>query len=84
MLNFITQARWGQAYEFLMSGSPPVFAQLLAVNAMFVLFFAVRRAADAEPLSGIFLLLTQLVFLAANLVVLLQREIEVWFRSMAW
>lgn len=78
MLDYISRAGWDQALGFLAAGSPPVYLKLLAINAMFLAFHAIRRAAGASPLSGSMLFLGQLVVLGANLFVLFEPQVTVF------
>lgn len=81
MLDYIMNARWDQAYNFLLSGAPPVYVRLFAVNGLFLLLFILRKLAGARPMSEIASLATQFYLLVANVIVLFQTEIEVYLRS---
>jgi hypothetical protein len=81
MLDYIMNARWDQAYNFLLSGDPPMYIRLLAVNALFLLLFLIRKVAGARPMSDVSSLLTQFSLLAANIIVLFQSDIEVYLRG---
>lgn len=78
MLSFLDRIRWGQTYDFLVSGSPPIFIRLMLLNALFMALYAVRRAAGAAPMSIAMALFTQLVVIGANLAVIYQREVTTY------
>ena len=81
MLDYIMSARWDQAYNFLLSGQPPMYIRLLALNGLFVLLFFIRKAAGAEPMSERAALFTQICLLAANILVLFQGDVERYVRQ---
>lgn len=76
MPNFFDQAQAGDVYVFLTSGSPPIFVRLMALNALFLGMYAVRKASGAEPMSAWATLLVQLGALGCNLLVLYQAQVE--------
>ena len=78
MLEYLYLARWDQAFSFLQAGSPPIYVRLIAVNAVFLALYAVRKAAGGEAMSPGISLFAQLVVLGANLLILFQREVEVY------
>ena len=49
MLELFTRTRWDQAQDFLLSGDPPMYARLIALNAFFVVLFLIRRFKGAKP-----------------------------------
>jgi hypothetical protein len=79
MLEYLYLARWDQTFLFLQSGSPPIYVRLLALNAVFLALYAVRKAAVGVAMSPGMSLFAQLFALGANLLILFQREVEVYF-----
>ena len=75
MLELFTRTRWDQAQDFLISGDPPMYARLLALNAFFVVLFLIRRFKGAKPLSSFGLFGVQCLLLVANLLLMLQNDI---------
>lgn len=75
MLDYLNDVPWHQANEFLMSGKPPVIVRLLALNAIFLAIFAVRRAAGAKPMAIGGAFLVQLAVLCANLLLIWQQPV---------
>ena len=76
MLDYLYRARWDQALTFLASGSPPVFVRLMAVNALFLAIYAIRKSVGAPPMTVGMGLFMQLLALGANLLVLYQQEVQ--------
>ena len=75
-------AKWGQTVGFLTAGSPPMYVRLIALNALFLGLYAIRKAAGAQPMSAGATLFVQMGVLAANLLVLFQPEAETFIRSL--
>ena len=73
MLELFTRTRWDQAQDFLLSGDPPMYARLIALNAFFVVLFLIRRFAKPLPPFGLFAV--QCLLLVANLLLMLQKDI---------
>ena len=82
MLEYLYLANWDQTFGFLTAGSPPMFVRLMALNALFLGLYAIRKAAGARPMSAWATLFVQLAVLAANLLVLFQAEAEIFIRSL--
>ena len=82
MLEYLYLAQWGKSFDFLSAGSPPIYVRLLALNALFVAIFAVRRAVGAEPMGARMTLLAQLAVLGANLLVVYQAEVETYLHNL--
>ena len=82
MLEYLYLAKWDQTFGFLTAGSPPMFVRLMALNALFLGLFAIRKAAGAQPMSAGASFFVQLAVLAANLLVLFQAEAEIFIRSL--
>jgi hypothetical protein len=78
MLEYLYLARWDQAIRFMDSGNPPIYVRLLALNAVFLALYALRKASGGEPMSPGMSLFAQLVVLGANLLILFQREVETY------
>ena len=77
-------AKWGQTFGFLTAGSPPMYVRLIALNALFLGLYAIRKAAGAQPMSAGATLFVQMGVLAANLLVLFQPEAETFIRSLTY
>lgn len=80
MLEYLYLAKWEEAFGFLASGSPPIYVRLVALNALFLALFGIRRAVGANPMSGNMVLFVQLAVLGTNLLVLFQPEVEAYLR----
>ena len=80
MLDFVYRARWDQAYRFLISGSPPVYVLLIAVNGLFFLLHAARKSAGSRQMSNGMLLFVQGLYLSANCLVLFRPQVEDFLR----
>ena len=80
MLEYLYLARWDQALGFLASGWPPVWARLLALNALFLALYAVRRMAGAGPMPSGLAFFVQLTVVAANLLLIYQTEVVDYLR----
>ena len=61
---------------------PPDVRRLIALNALFLGLYAIRKAAGAQPMSAGATLFVQMGVLAANLLVLFQPEAETFIRSL--
>lgn len=81
MLNSLTQARCHEVYDFLASGSPPIFVRLLALNAFFLALYAVRKAAGTRPMPIGMAIFVQAIVVGANMLVLYQTEVESYVRQ---
>lgn len=82
MLEYLYLANWDQAFGFLTAGSPPMFVRLMALNALFLGLYGIRKAAGAQPMTAGMTLFVQIAVLAANLMVLYQAEVEVLLGSL--
>lgn len=82
MLDYLYMARWDQAIHFLNSGSPPVYLRLLALNAVCLALYALRRASGADPMSASMSLIVQMIVLGANLLILFQTEVTAYLALM--
>ena len=82
MLEYLYLSQWDQTFGFLTAGSPPMFVRLMALNALFLGLYAIRKAAGAQPMSAGATLFVQLGVLAANLLVLFQPDAETFIRSL--
>lgn len=82
MLEYLYLAQWDQALAFMASGTPPMYIRLLALNAMFLGLYAIRKAAGAEPMGAGFTLLVQVAVLCANLLVLYQTQVEAYLATL--
>ena len=75
MLELFTRTRWDQAQDFLLSGDPPMYARLIALNAFFVVWCLIRRFKGAKPLPPFGLFAVKCLLLVANLLLMLQKDI---------
>jgi hypothetical protein len=82
MLEYLYLAKWDQVFGFLAVGSPPMYIRLMALNALFLGLFGIRKAAGAQAMSAGAKLFVQLAVLAANLLVLYQAEVETYLGSL--
>jgi hypothetical protein len=82
MLEYLYLANWDQTFGFLTAGSPPMFVRLMALNALFLGLYAIRKAAGAQAMSAGATLFVQLAVMAANLLVLFQPEAENFIRGL--
>lgn len=82
MLEYLYLAKWDQDLGFLTAGSPPMYVRLMALNALFLGLYGIRKAAGAQPMSAGAKLFVQLTVLAANLMVLYQAEVEDFLHSL--
>jgi len=82
MLEYLYLINWKEDFGFMAAGSPPMFVRLMALNALFLGFYGIRKAAGAQPMSAGMTLFVQLAVLAANLLVLYQSEVETWLGSL--
>lgn len=76
MLDYIYRARWDQALAFLASGHPPIYLRLMALNALFLAIYAIRKAVDSPLLPSGMGFFVQLAMFGANLLVLYQAEVQ--------
>ena len=76
MLDYMNQAHLGQIYALLTSGSPPLYIRLMALNALFLAIYAVRKASGAQPMGPGAALFVQVTALAANLLIMYQPQVE--------
>ena len=81
MLEFITDARWDELYAFFMKGTPPLIAQLLALNTVVFMLFMVRRMRGKHALRVETASLVQSLLLFANMLAIYQDSIN---ESLAW
>jgi hypothetical protein len=75
MLDYLYRAGWDQAHAYLASGNPPIYVRLMAINALFLGIYAVRRAVGSPPMTLGMGFFVQLVIVGANLLVLYQQEV---------
>ena len=76
MLELFSRAQWGQAYDYLSSGDPPMIFRLLAINTIFVILYVVRKAKAGQPMRETTVLQVQALLIAANCLILFQRDIQ--------
>ena len=81
MLEFVTDARWDELYAFFMKGTPPLIAQLLALNTVVFMLFMVRRMRGKHALRVETASLVQSLLLFANMLAIYQDNIN---ESLAW
>ncbi len=83
MLDYMNQAHLGQIYALLISGSPPLYVRLMALNALFLGIYAVRKASGAQPMLPGAALFVQLGVLGANLLVMYQPQVEAFLLNLS-
>ena len=76
MLGPLYDLHLDQAWHMLSQGNPPVIVRLMALNAVFLAIFSVRKAAGAQHMSPGWAFLVQMGVLATNLLVLFQQPVE--------
>ena len=76
MLNLFHRARWDQAFDFLSSGNPPIMFSILAINTMFLILYAVRRAKNIHRMRQSTVIQVQVLLVIANCLILFQRDIQ--------
>ena len=81
MLEFVTDARWDELYAFFMKGTPPLIAQLLALNTVVFMLFMVRRMRGKQALRVETASLVQSLLLFANMLAIYQDNIN---KSLGW
>jgi len=81
MLEFITDARWDELYAFFMKGTPPLIAQLMALNTVIFMLFMVRRMRGKRALRVETASLVQSLLLFANMLAIFQDRIT---KSLDW
>lgn len=81
MLEFITDARWDELYAFFMKGTPPLIAQLMALNTVIFMLFMVRRMRGKRALRAEMASLVQSLLLFANMLAIFQDNIK---ESLDW
>lgn len=82
MLEYLYLAQWDKSFDFLAVSSPPIYVKLLALNALFLALYAVRKAVGADPMGARLTLFVQLAVLGANLLVVYQAEVETYLRTL--
>jgi hypothetical protein len=81
MLEFVTDARWDELYAFFMKGTPPLIAQLMALNTVIFMLFMVRRMRGKHALRAEMASLVQSLLLFANMLAIFQDRIA---KSLGW
>lgn len=81
MLEFVTDARWDELYAFFMKGTPPLIAQLMALNTVIFMLFMVRRMRGKPTLRAEMASLVQSLLLFANMLAIFQDNIN---QSLGW
>jgi hypothetical protein len=75
MIELFQRARWDQAFDYLAAGDPPMIFRLLAINTIFVIFYIIRKAKTEHKLRQSTVVQVQGLLVAANLLILFQRDI---------
>jgi hypothetical protein len=81
MLDFFTDARWDELYAFFAKDTPPLIAQLLALNTVVFMLFTVRRMRGKQALRVETASLIQSLLLFANMLAIFQDNIN---ESLGW
>lgn len=71
-------ADWDGLYRGLAKGNPPLALQLLALNTIFLVIFAIRRATAKHRMRSRTVELVQLFLLAANIAIVFQEDAYRW------
>jgi hypothetical protein len=79
--SFVTVARWDELYAFFMKGTPPLIAQLMALNTVIFMLFMVRRMRGKPTLRAETASLVQSLLLFANMLAIFQDNIN---ESLSW
>ena len=75
MIELIKNTGWDQIYNFLADGEPPMIARILAINTLFFILFAFRRARGIPAMREKIAVRVQGLLVAANVLILFQNEI---------
>lgn len=75
MLDLLKRIQWDQVYDFLAAGDPPMILRIVALNALFVVFFILRRAKGAKTMQPTALLAVQVMLVVSNMLVMFQADI---------
>ncbi|NNE24059.1 MAG: hypothetical protein HKN11_15760 [Rhizobiales bacterium] len=67
---------WIMAREFMMTGKPPLFTQILVLNTLALIFWIVRRMRGASALRAQTANTVQALLIAANCFVLLNGDFK--------
>lgn len=76
MFELFQRTRWDQAYNFLASGDPPMIFRLLAINTLFLVFYAIRRAKVKHRMRDSTVMQVQALLVLANVLILMQSDIQ--------
>lgn len=76
MFELFTRARWDQAEDILMAGDPPMLYKLLGLNALFLVFYVIRRAKGVPPMRQHVLFQLQALVLLANFLVIFENTVK--------
>jgi hypothetical protein len=76
MLEFFQDARWDELSAFFSKGTPPLIAQILAINTIVFMLFIVRRMRGASTLRSETASLVQSLLLVANMLAIFQENIR--------
>jgi hypothetical protein len=67
-------ARWGELYQYLTQGNPPLIAILLAINTIFFMVYLMRRATKRHRMRASTVYFVQGMVVAANAFVLFRED----------
>jgi hypothetical protein len=81
MLDLIRRTNWDQLYYYFAKGNPPLILQLLMLNTIFFIWFAIRRMRGARTMRASTASTIQSVLLAANFFIVLRDNIS---HSVSW
>ena len=76
MLDLVYRTPWEQLYGYFASGNPPLIIQILILNAIFFVWFAVRRMRKSKPMRKETASNIQSILLAINMVAVFQDSIR--------
>ncbi len=76
IIDLAERAPWGDIYDFLAGGQPPIIVRLLLFNTLLFILFAVRRARGGGAMRQSAAIRIQVLLIVANFLILFQDQIE--------
>jgi hypothetical protein len=74
MQDFLLRLRLDEIHHFILSGNPPISAQLLAVNTVMMIIFIMRRMRGAMPGRHPLTFALQWVLVGCNMLVVMEQD----------
>jgi hypothetical protein len=72
MIELFQNARWQELYSFFTAGDPPMVFRLLAINTLFLVYFAIRKARSNVSRNSSGANIAQAILIAINFIVMFQ------------